>query len=497
MSARGLIRSMMIIGSAQAINIALSILRMKVLAILLGPAGVGLLSIFNSFQSMVSSAAGLGMGSSGVRQIASVRGEEKALSQTRRVLLAAHIAQGAIAMLGVWFLRSHIARWLFGDTEYATEVGLVGIAIQFTLLSTAQTALLRGMRRIGDLGRVTVWGAFAGTVAGIIAVWFFGTAGLIWFVLVQPLATFIVAIRYIKKLPKPTTSHPSPAETWNLWLPMVRLGAAFMLGGLANTATLLVVRSKITQDLGLDAAGQFAASWGITMIYVGFLLRAMGADYYPRLAEVIDKREAANNLINDQLQLGLAIGGPILLLLIGWAPWIISLLYSTKFSAAGELLQWQTVGNVLKLASWPLAFSLPAAARGKTYLLVEVCFNILFMLLIWLSLDKLGILAAGPSFTLAYMCYFLIVAMIIRRIQRFRWQSLSLWLLIQHALLAFMLLALARYTPLIAIFASSILALITGIVGLRIILTKIGSTGRYTAPIALTFAAIGWPLRKA
>ena len=90
-NSRGLIRSMAVIGSAQAVNILISILRMKVLAILLGPTGVGLLSIYNSLQGMVGTAAGLGMGASGVRQIASVKGEEHELSRVRRVLLAAHL----------------------------------------------------------------------------------------------------------------------------------------------------------------------------------------------------------------------------------------------------------------------------------------------------------------------------------------------------------------------------------------------------------------------
>lgn len=80
---------------------------------------------------------------------------------------------------------------------------------------------------------------------------------------------------------------------------MARLGSAFMLGGLATTSTLLLVRSVITQELGLEAAGYFAATWGITMTYVGFLLSAMGADYYPRLTEVIHDRQAANALMND------------------------------------------------------------------------------------------------------------------------------------------------------------------------------------------------------
>ena len=67
-SSRGLIKSMLVIGSAQVVNILISIVRMKVLAVLLGPSGVGLLSIYNSLLGMIQQTAGLGMGSSGVRE---------------------------------------------------------------------------------------------------------------------------------------------------------------------------------------------------------------------------------------------------------------------------------------------------------------------------------------------------------------------------------------------------------------------------------------------
>jgi O-antigen/teichoic acid export membrane protein len=488
---------MLIIGSAQVINIIISIVRMKVLAVLLGPGGVGLLSIYNSLLDMVQQTAGLGMGSSGVREIASSRGDEATLSRVRRVLFAAHLLQGTLAMLAVWLLRDGIAIWLFGDAVRATEVGLIGIAILLSLLACAQTALLQGLRKIDDLGRVTVIGAFVGTLAGLAAVWLQGESGLIWFILVQPLAAVLIALHYTRRLPKPTAARLTLVETWEVWKPMAKLGAAFMLGGLATAATLLLVRGRISQELGLDAAGHFAAAWGITMTYVGFLLGAMGADYYPRLAEVIHDKVAAVRLMNDQAQLGLAIGGPVLLLLIGLAPWVIALFYSDEFGPAVTLLQWQTVGNVFKIASWALGFSIVASARSKTFLLVQVNFNILFLLMFWPTLASFGIIAAGPAFSIAYILHFALLYLIVHRIFQFRWQRLSLALLAIHASLATALLGATQFSPEFAAFASVCLALVTGVFGVRVVLSKIGNQGSLPIRMYGIFARFGWPIRLA
>jgi PST family polysaccharide transporter len=352
------------------------------------------------------------------------------------------------------------------------------------------------MRRITDLGRVTVIGAFVGSVAGLIAVWIQGESGLIWFILVQPLAAVLVALHYTRRLPRPTAARLSLAATWEIWKPMARLGAAFMLGGLATTATLLLVRGRISQELGLDAAGHFAAAWGITMTYVGFLLGAMGADYYPRLTEVIRDRVAAVRLMNDQAQLGLAIGGPVLLLLIGLAPWVITLLYSEEFGPAVTLLQWQTVGNVFKLASWAMSFSIVAAARAKTYFFMELSFNIVFLSMVLTLLPRVGLEVTAYAFVLGYLVYLTTAYTLARRIHGFRWAPLSLGLLGLHGGLAVALLALALTAPFAAALASPVLAAATGLFGLRVVLVKIGPEGRLATRLTRFYASIGWPVRS-
>jgi PST family polysaccharide transporter len=488
---------MLVIGSTQVVNIVLSILRMKVVAVLLGPAGIGLLGIYNNLQQMVGTAAGLGMGSSGVREIAAAKGDVATLNRVSRVLLAAHLVQGMVAMIAVWVFREPLAIWLTDDASLATEIGLVGITILLMLLATAHTTLLQGLRRIGDLGRVTLTGAIAATLIGLLAVWLFGGVGLIWILIVQPLANLLAALFFIRKLPIETELPPMGLRgIWEIWKPMARLGAAFMAGGLATTGTLLLVRALVTQDLGLDAAGHFAAAWGITMTYVGFLLGAMSADYYPRLTEVIHDHDKANRLMNDQAQLGLAIGGSVLLLLIGWAPWLVTLLYSGDFGPAATLLQWQTVGNVFKLACWPMSFAIVAGAHGQIYFFMELTFNLVFLALSWLLLPIVGLEITGIAFLIGYIVYFFVVYFIVRQLRNFRWQSLSLKLFAFQILLSLGLLFVAMSLPVVGVVISPFVAIATGVVGGRVVLQKTGSDGRIATKGYAIYARIGWPIKS-
>lgn len=494
---RGLIRSMLVIGSAQAINIVIMIGRVKILALLLGPAGVGVFSIFGSLKDTGAQLAGLGIAQSGVRDIARVRGEEATLSRVRRVLFMAHWAQGAAAMLAIWLLREPLAIWLLDDAARATEVGAVGVTVLLALIAAAQATLLQGLRRVADLAKAGIIGALLSTILGLAAVWLLGSSGLIWLFLIQSLAGVVVTAYFTNRVPKPVGMRLTLAEAWRVWKPMAQLGLAFMLGGLTTAATMLVVRAHILQELGPEAAGHFASAWSITMIYIGFLLNAMGTDYYPRLTEVIHDKEASGALINDQMQLGLAIGGPVLLLLIGWAPWVIPALYSQEFAPAVPLVQWQSLGNIFKIAAWPMSYSHGAAGRSKIFFFTQVSFNALFSVFVFIFLSSFGLIVAGVAFLICYTFYISLNFLIVRRFDSYSMHPLSSMLLLLHAALGASLLAMAHWSPVATGVAAPALALITGVFGLRIVVSKVGPEGRVAERLRRAYAAIGWPITKA
>lgn len=493
---RSLVRSMVVIGGARAASILLTILRIKLVAILLGPHGIGLLSLYSNLVNTASTAAGLGISTSGVRELVNVEPLSRKQALVRRSLVTSLAVQGFVASLCIWLAREPISIWLLGDVAHAYEVGLTGIGVVLTLVGAAYNSILQGLNRIGDLGRVMVISGLFGSAVGLAPLVIMGESGLIWFFLAQPMATMVFALIYSRRIHRARLNGYRLREMFRIWRPMARLGLAVMLGGLATTSALLFARSRIAQDLGLDAAGQFAAAWSVTGTYVGFLLHSMSADYYPRLTKAVSDRPAANALVNDQTQLGLVIGGPILLLIVGWAPWVTNILYSADFLPAAGVLQWQTVGNVFKLASWPLGYYLIACANGKAFLFAQVVFNLLFLILLLPAIERFGLLATGPSFTIAYFIYFVVMVIIVRTSIDFRWQPLSLGLIALYTILSVGLLALSITAPLAAKVASPMIALFTAVFGLRVVLAKVDSEGRVASRLARIFDAIGWPLRS-
>lgn len=408
-SHRQILKSSAIIGVSSVINIAVSIIKVKVLAVLLGPAGVGLMGIYQNIMNIVSTIAGCGLGSSGVRQIAASQGEEAVLGLVKRALWLANLILGLAGMSLLWLMRDPVAEYVFGDVTYAKEVGWLGLGVFFSLVAASRTALLRGLRKISDLARVNIIGALIGAGGGILAIHFLSDNGVIWFVIIAPAASALVAGIYAARIPHANMQHDWTA-LHQQWSAMFKLGIPFMSAGLLTLVTQLVVRSIVLEELGLDATGHFQAAWAISMTYIGFILGAMSADYYPRLTGVIKEHHKAGQLVNEQTEIALLLAGPVLIAMVAFSPIVIQLLFAESFAPASEVLRWQVLGDILKIVSWPMGFILLALGRGGIFLGTEFTWNAVYLASISIGIGQFGLMIVGVSFLVAYTAYWILLS---------------------------------------------------------------------------------------
>jgi len=437
------LRSSSIVGGASVVNILVGVLRTKVAAILLGPAGVGLIGLLQSLMAAGSVMSALGFGTVGTRQIAEAVGDDsaQAVAAARRALFWGTLGLALIGASAFWLLRHVLAEKVLGDSGLTGAVGWLAVGVALTVAAGSQGALLNGLRRIGDIARVRVLSALLSTALGITALLLWGEKGIVPFIISVPLASFVLGHWFVSRLPGvsgPPTRLPKLVEQWKT---LTRLGSAFMMAGVTVAIGQLAVRSIVQRQLGAEALGHFQAAWTISMTYIGFVLQAMGTDYYPRLTVAIRDRAAANRLVNEQSEVALLLAGPVFLAMLGLAPWIIELLYSNQFGEATPVLRWQVLGDILKVASWPMGFIILAAGDGRTFLLTESSAIVVFVVLTWVGLPMLGIEAAGIAFVGMYLFLLPIVFLLARRRTGFAWQRsvyVQFVLLIGMALIVFL-----------------------------------------------------------
>ena len=421
---RTIIRTSSIMAAASVLNVVVGLLRAKVVAVLLGPAGVGLVGLYHNVLQVGGSIAGLGVGTAGIRRIAHAHRNELPddLALVRRSMNLATLVLAVFGSLAFFLLREPLARIMMGDATKAESLGWLAPGIAFLVVYGTQVAHINGMRRIGDLARLQISSAIIATALGLAAILWAGERGIPAYVLSASLASVAIGQFFVGRIGPAPGRRPTAREIIDCICKLLAVGFPFMASGLIVVGGFLAVRSMIEQKLGSIALGYFQASWAIGMVYINFVLGSMGAEYYPRLSGCIGDHEAACALINDQTEVALLLAAPLVIGGIAVSPWLIPLLYSDAFGPSVSILHWQLLGDLPKVASWPLSMVTLAAGAGKTYVFTECVSISTFLIVAHITLGAFGIVGSGISFLAMYLVYLPVVYFLARRRVGFRWR---------------------------------------------------------------------------
>ncbi|MCB9689399.1 MAG: O-antigen translocase [Alphaproteobacteria bacterium] len=417
-SYRDLLRSTVMIGGSTATRVLIGVVKLKVLAIVVGPAGVGLMGVYTNLVTTASVVAGLGVGSSGVRQIAAAGGTEHA-GTVRQTLMAFSVVSGGVAGVLIALFREPLSVYLTDTPDHAGAIGWLGLAVFLALFSTSQGAVLQGQRRIRELATVSIVGALGSAIAGILSVLSWGEDGILLFTLTTPAAAAAAGFLYNQRgseVSAPFSTSVAVEQARE----MIRVGVPFMGAALVNTGAQLATRALIVHWIDLDASGHFQAAWTIASTYVGFVLGAMSADYYPRLVSTIEDHDRAVVLVDEQMEVALLVGAPVLLAMMAFAPWVLTLLYSAHFEPAADMLRLQILGDALRLMTWPMGFVLIAKGRGTLYLGAQLLWNVAYLACLAATLTTFGVASAGAAFTLASGVTLVLYQVLTRRMIGYR-----------------------------------------------------------------------------
>ena len=451
--------------------------------------------MYDSIISLARIGVDLGISSSGVRQIASAVGSggQTTIATTVFTLRRVCLILGIIGAATLFLLREQVSKLTFGNADHAFDVGLLSVILLFGALTGGQGALLQGMRRIGDLAKMNIFGALAGAVLSIPIVYIWGREGIPAYMVLTAAVGALVSWSYARRVRTEPVKVPL-RQLGGEAASLLRLGLAFVSTGLMSTGALFLLRIFVTRETGVDGAGQFQAANAISMIYVGFVLQAMGTDFYPRLTAVAHDDRRCNRLVNEQAEISILLALPGVLATLALAPWVIQFFYSGKFHIAGEILCWQVAGMFLRVLSWPMGFIVVAKGRAAVLFWTDLAAYSVYVALGWFGLRFFGLPGTGMAFLGLYIFHWCMIFIIVRRMTGFSWSPANVRLsaigVVAAAITLWIRLSLSEPW---ATLIGCVLAFAAGVYCLRTLILLVGveEINKYTRRIGFSF-----PLRK-
>ena len=475
-----ILKSSSLIGGSEVVKLLIGIVQVKFVAIFLGPLGVGLIGIYSSVINLAVRIAGLGIGGSGVREVAEAIGTSDNEKIGRTVLTLRRICwiTGTVGSLTVVFLAQPLSRITFGTTEHAWALVLLAWIILMRNIQSAQMAYLQGLRRIGDLARLKIIGAAGGATIGVGLYAWLRLDGIVPALLILAAFNLTASWWFARKVPPPNVSM-TWGESIRASKGLVRLGLAFMWNGVLTAGVAYLTRLLINLEIGMEAVGIFQSAFRLSGLFVGFILQAMGTDFYPRLTSVAHDNRKVNQLVNEQTEIGLLLAVPGILAILVFAPWIIRIFYTAKFAASAELLQWFVLGCLGRVISWPMGFILLAKGKAGWMVFTETSSNLLHILLIWLGLQYFGIHGVAIAFFILYIIYIIMMKFVSYQLCGFTWNTGVRGLLIKLIPVTAIIFLANKFVPeKFAIPIGVIFTIIAGIYCLRELTRRLGPEHR-------------------
>ncbi|WP_208246856.1 O-antigen translocase (plasmid) [Rhizobium sp. T1470] len=443
-----IIRSTMLIGGSSVINVVFSIARNKAMALLLGPEGIGMMALYNSVADIAQTVAGLGINASGVRQIAAVGSHDaKRISEVVAVLRRVSIILGLVGAALLLLFSGPVAEFTFGDRQHMVGVMILSLAVFFQVAAAGRGALIQGVRDISGLAWMSVLGGLFSLVVGVPIIYFLGSRGIAIALAAAAFASFVISWWFSRRIDIPSVSL-SAGRALQETSALFKLGIVFMASGFLTMGSAYAIRLIVSSESGLHAAGLYQAAWSLGGLYAGFILQAMGTDFYPRLTAVAEDNAECNRLVNEQTEVSILLAGPGLIATLTLAPAVMALFYSSEFQGAVEILRWICLGMMLRIVAWPIGFIVLAKGAKAIFFWSEVAATVVHVGLAWLCVPKFGAAGAGFAFFGLYVWHGILIYCVARRYTNFRWSPANRKLIIAYLPISGLVFGAFQFLPL-------------------------------------------------
>lgn len=415
-SYRSLVKSTVVFGGAQLIQMLFTILRAKFIALFLGTAGMGINAILQSSITSISNFSSFGIFQSVVRDISQAyeSNDKKKLGRVISIFERLVWFTGILGTLICLASSSFLSKFAFGNTEYTGSFMLLSSSLLLLALANGKTVILQGTRNLSYLAKSSVLGAFLSLLMGIPLYFYLKISGIVFAIVFGYLISYLVRLYYTRKITFCQIDKIGLKEVRSEGGQIIKLGSVLMFGTVLITAFTYLTNVFIGRWGSIEHVGLFQGASSLTTQSIFVVISVLASDFFPRLSAVCTDVKKANEIINQQLELVILIIGPIVILIVSFTPLIISLLLSKEFLIIVPLLRWMAISLLFRGIWFVLSYVILAHGDRKSYLIYDALIgNGLIFVMNTIAYAFWGLNGLGVSFLISSVLVSIILFIVV------------------------------------------------------------------------------------
>ncbi len=395
------LKALSVFGSLEVINMACAVVRTKLVALWIGAAGVGVISLFNSTMGMLQYVLLLNLRTGAVSDIAAA--DEAGRGAVCKATTRLGLIIGIVSSIIVAVLSPLLSRVTFGTYDYTWAFAVLSLTMFASAVADSRRAVLQGLARLRRLAVASLWG---GVVSTVVAVPMFYCRRMDAIVPVLLVFSFVTAAFLIVQ---PTGL--SPAKKYKRAELTAPMKSIIRFGGYITVAigfTLLAdyaLRVYLNTSASIEAVGHFQAGYTVVNSYVGIIFTAIAMEFYPRLAAMASRRRRAEVIVAHEVTIVQWILLPVVIVFLSADQLIVRVLYSESFIDAVEYMSPAIVGVMLRGSSWCMSYVMLANSDGRAYVVTEIVSSLLMLGLSIALWQGYGFVGLGAAYLIQYIVY--------------------------------------------------------------------------------------------
>ncbi len=397
------LKFMGVFGGVQGLKLIVSLVRNKLSSYLLGTTGFGLLTIYSSITEFVTNACNCGIPINTTQKASELYEDARPQEmEDFACIVRTWTAWTAVAAVLLSVLLSPVLSYFFFEHEWnhVGEIALLTPIVIAYLMAECECSLLKGMRQLRSVATIESIVAVSTLLSTIPFYYYWGLKGIIVALIASTGISAVVHFRFSTHL-LPYRIKPFSMETMRRGWPFIRRGLPYVVSGIATSAATMAVPLIILTSGTVDDVGLYRAAYALMVGYAGMTFVALEADYYPRLSSTHNHPERMNRCVNQQIEVCVQLIAPLLILLTLFLPQIVQILYTGEFLSMIVMATCAVFYTFFRAIMLPVAYIPLAWGKSRVYLAVELAYNMIFCLLIWLGWTLGGLVGIGVVLSVA------------------------------------------------------------------------------------------------
>ena len=382
----------------------------KVVAVKIGATGLLYIGQYQNITAILTLLATGAVNAGVTKYIAQFKDDAK--KQQEVITNAVNLITGCSILISLLVIISSrlLAVSSFFTANYWVVYFLYGCFLTLLSLNLFFAAVFNGLKEIKKLTIVNIVGSLA-TI--FFTVWMaikHGVKGVLIAGNITALIVFGINMYFIKGLSQ-FSFFPDFKKRSGKTLNMLFVFTAMTLvSGITASLSQLFIRYRIINIFSIEQAGYWQAITKISDYYLAFITMVLSVYYLPRLSEIKSNRELKNEIKKGYKTI-LPVVAIMALLIWFCKKLVIQLLFTPAFSPMLPLFDFQLLGDFFKIGSWLLAYIMWAKGRVKMFIVTEITFSFMYVILSYVFLHFYGLTGATYAFCISYLLYW--IAMIV------------------------------------------------------------------------------------